>query len=335
LNTYWKRYGGPGYKLVEQAEETIARYNMLSGGETVVVGVSGGPDSVCLLDVLARIGEKQELDLLVAHVDHGLSEDASNVAAQVSKRAAEQGYDVHLARAPDLEGPNLHARARDFRYEFLQIVAEREGADAIATAHTLDDRVETTLARLIHGAGTEGLAGLPPIEGVRIRPLIGCRRAETRAYCIECELEFYDDPANEDLRFERPAVRSNVVAPIESHWGEGAVRSIARSSERLREDATALTGLAERLYPGIVTESEEGLAIELEPVRALPRALRRRLLEQAVGRVRDRSGGIEAVLDALDSPGTAPERRFSIASGIEMVLGEQKIVVSKLNATDG
>lgn len=333
MNTYWKRYGGPGYLLIEQVEATIARYDMLSGGITIVVGVSGGPDSVCLLDVLARVGEKHELDVIVAHVDHGLSTDSADVAAKVSKSAAEQGYDVHLARAPDLDGPNLHARARDFRYEFLQIVAEREGADAIATAHTLDDRVETTLARLIHGAGTKGLAGLPPVEGPRIRPLIACRRAETRAYCIECELEFYDDPANEDLRFERPAVRSQVLSAIESHWGEGAVRAIARSSERLREDATALTGLAERLYPGTVAETEAGLTIELEPLIALPRALRRRLLEQAVGRVRDRSGGIEAVLDALDSSGRGGERRFAIASGIEMIVGGRHIVVSKLGET--
>lgn len=335
LNPYWKQYGGPGYKLVEQAEATIARYGMLAAGDVVVVGVSGGPDSVCLLDVLSRIGERFDLTLLVAHVDHGLSEEAANVAAKVSKSAAEEGYDVHLARAPDLSGSNLHARARDFRYEFFQIVVEKEGAQRVATAHTLDDRVETVLARLIHGAGTEGLAGIPPIQGNRIRPLMDIRRAESRAYCVERGLEFYDDPANEDDRFERPAIRSTVLAPIESHWGDGAVRAIARSAERLREDSDALGVLAGRLYPGIADETSEALRIQRDQLDPLPRALRRRVLEQAVGRVRDRSAGIDAVLDALDSPfEKGKERRFSIASGIEILLGDKEVLVSKLRSTE-
>lgn len=332
---YWRPLGGPGYPVVERAEAAVERYEMLRPGETVIVGLSGGPDSVCLLDVLARLGQKLDLTLLVAHVDHGLSEETSNVAANLARIAAEKGYEVHLARAPDLEGSNLHARARDFRYEFLQIVAEKEGADRIATGHTLDDRVETTLARLVHGAGTSGLAGLPPVEGTRIRPLIASRRAETRDYCVQCELDFFDDPANEDLRFERPAIRSKLVAAIESHWGDGGVRAIARSAERLREDANALARLAERIYPDVAKETGDGVRIDLGASTPLPRALRRRLLEQAVGRVRDRAGGIDAVLDALDSTSAnGTERRFAVASGIEIVLADDHILVSKLGSAD-
>lgn len=292
-----------------------------------MVGVSGGPDSICLLHALARLDA--DLTLIVAHVDHGLSPESEDIAARVTSSAAESGFDVHLARARDLEGPNLHARARDFRYSFFAALARKEGAERIATGHTLDDRVETTVARLIHGAGTDALAGIPISEGPRIRPLLELRRAETRAYCNEVGLEFVDDPANDDPRFERPRVRSEVLAPIESHWGDGAIRAMATSAQRLGEDSLALTSLADRLFAEISETVEEGnVEVDLPTLLGLPRAIRRRILEAAVGRLRDRSGGIDAALDALDDPDRAPGLRFAVATGIEITIGSDKVRVS-------
>jgi tRNA(Ile)-lysidine synthase len=304
----------------------MARYGMVTPGDVVLVAVSGGPDSTCLLDVLMRLSTKLELSLEVAHVDHGLSPESSEVASRVAASAAEAGLDVHMVRAPDLAGPNLHARARDFRYGFFDAIAAQVGARRIATGHTLDDRVETTLARLVHGAAPEGLAGIPPIEGARIRPLISSRRPETRAYCLETALVFFDDEANDDERFERAAVRAELVAAIEKRWGEGAVRAIATSAERLREDTEALAGLADRVYTEIAVGFDEGVRLPAGTMTSVPRALRRRLLEKAVGRIRDRSGGIEAALEALDDPG-GPLRRFAVAGGTEIVLEKEGDVV--------
>jgi tRNA(Ile)-lysidine synthase len=329
---YWKQYGGLGFDVVKKAEESIRRHRMLDPGDVVVVAVSGGPDSTCLLDVLARLGERLSLSLEVAHVDHRLSEDSEKVAAEVSGRAAKEGFEVHLARAPDLSGANLHARARDFRYEFFDIVADKEGAMRIATGHTLDDRVETTLARLIHGAGTSGLAGLPPSTGRRIRPLIEVRRSETRAYCEERGLTFIDDPANEDPRFDRAFIRKEIMSAIESRWGDGAVRAIATSADRLLEDARTLEGLSKAMYRDLVSETDDGSRVDRERLVALPRSFRRRILELAVGEVRDRSGGIDAVLDALDAVDrNTAHARFSVASGIEIRLEGPHVVVSKLD----
>lgn len=319
-----KALGGPGYPVVESALQSIERHRMLDPGDVVVVAVSGGPDSVCLLDVLQRISSRLELTLHVAHVDHGLSDDSETIAGRVATRAAEAGFDVHVVRAPDLAGPNLHARAREFRYGFFDIVREQTGARGIATAHTLDDRAETTLARLIHGAGPAVLAGLKPVDGPRLRPLLGVRRAETRAYCEELVLEFHDDPGNEDLRFERPAVRQKLIAPIEEHWGEGAVRAIATSAERLAEDADALGDIADRLYADL-TSGDEG-SFPRDALAVVPRAVRRRLLENAVGRVRDRSAGIDEVLDALDGD-PKPGARFALPGGREIVIDRDRVVV--------
>ncbi|MGH2729351.1 MAG: tRNA lysidine(34) synthetase TilS [Actinomycetota bacterium] len=328
-----KPLGGPGYPFVKHTEDTIRQRGMLEDGNTVVVAVSGGPDSTCLLDVLRRV--QLGLTPVVAHVDHGLSENSETVAARVAKHAAEAGIDVHVARAPDLSGPNLHERARDFRYAFLESIADQVGANAIATAHTLDDRVETTLARLIHGAAPEVLAGLPPAEGRRIRPLIDARRSETRAYCVEGGLDFYDDPANDDVRFERVAVRSKVVRAIEEHWGEGAVRAMAASAEFLRQDSEALDRLAARLYEEVASVADDGIHFDREALIEMPRAFRRRLLQRAVGRVRDRSGGIEQVLDALERPELKPEAHFAVAGGIEISIGRGGVVVRVSNDDRG
>ncbi|MGH2808617.1 MAG: tRNA lysidine(34) synthetase TilS [Actinomycetota bacterium] len=323
-----KTFGGPGYATVERTLRTITRYKMFAPAETVVVAYSGGPDSTCLLDVLARLEGKLDLDLIVAHVDHRLSDNSSEIATKVTTKAAEAGFEVHLARAPDLSGSNVHARARDFRYEFMDIVADKEGATKIATGHTLDDRVETTLARLIHGAGTSALAGIPPVGENRVRPLIESRRAETRAYCIECGLDFIDDPGNEDPRFDRTLVRSAVLPAIEEKWGEGAIRAMAASSQRLHEDAEAIERLADRLYTEVAKPTEGATRFELPSLLAMTRGFRRRMLERAVGRVRDRSGGIDAALDALDDEGRTPGSEFAVASGITVVIGSDHVLVT-------
>jgi tRNA(Ile)-lysidine synthase len=265
--------------------------------------------------------------LAVAQVDQGLSEHSQRVAARVASDAASAGYDAHVIRLAGLEGPNLHARARAHRYGFFEELARRLGATRIATGHTLDDRVETTLARLVHGGATQALAGLPPSEGSRIRPLVEVRRSETRAYCEQRSLEFFDDPANEDPRFERVAVRRLLVAAIEERWGDGGVRAIARSAERLREDAAALTALADRIYPDVARRTEEGLRIEIDALTSMPRALRRRILERAVGRVRDRSGGIDAALAALERP-SRKAAHFDVAGGIAITLGPAHLLVT-------
>jgi tRNA(Ile)-lysidine synthase len=318
--------GGPGFKLAERVADYVRDHELLVEGDAVVVGVSGGPDSMCLLHVLSRF--ELDLDLLVAHVDHGLSDMSEEVAARVAREAAEAGFDVHVARAKGLAGSNLQERARDFRYAFFHTLATQEGARVIATGHTLDDRVETTLARFIHGAGGDGLVGIRPKAGNRVHPLLPLRRGETRSYCDEVGLTYFDDPGNDDTRFERSRVRSDVIGAIEEGWGEGSIRAMATAIDRLGEDADALAAQAETLFAGLVKEDAEGrVRFDLATVRRLPRALQRRILELAVGRVRDRAGGINPALDAIAGKTQKREARFAVVEGGEIVVGVDEVVV--------
>lgn len=322
------RLGGEGFDVVTAARDLLARVeDSAEGTRRWVVCVSGGPDSVCLLDVLGRLSETLDLGLEVAHVDHGLSSRSEEVAAAVARAASAAGHDVHVARAGGLEGPNLHARAREFRYRFFETVAAETGASRVVTGHTLDDRVETTLARLIHGAGTGGLAGIRPRNGNRLRPLLTVRRSETRAYCAARGLEFFDDPSNSDERFERAAVRARVLSVIEDRWGDGAVRAMASAADRLAEDAAFLDGLAETLYGQIAKRVPGEVRFDLEAIRLAPRALRRRVLGLAVGHARDRSGGIEAALDALEGRDVGGGLSFDVAEGTTISVGRDGVVV--------
>lgn len=321
-------YGGPGFDVVEKVRATVERFGMLEPGEKILVALSGGPDSTCMLDVLARLGTRWDLEIEVAHVDHGLNPDSAAIASRVTTRAADAGYEVHLMRISDLEGSNLQAKARELRYRFFDSIMRRIDADHIATGHTLDDRVETTLARLVHGAGTEGLAGIPPVGGPRIRPLIEVRRSESRFYCEERTLPFEDDPANEDESFERVAVRNLLVGAIEERWGPGAVESVASSSQRLLEDSRALGDISERLYSDLARAEEDGVSFDRAAFATLAPGLRRRLLDRAVGRVRDRSGGIDAAVGSLERE-PEPGARFSVAGGTEIEIGRDRVFVHR------
>jgi tRNA(Ile)-lysidine synthase len=154
------------------------------------------------------------------------------------------------------------------------------------------------------------------------------RRSATRGYCEEVKLAFDDDPANSDDRFDRSVIRSTVVAPIEARWGHGAVAAVASSAERLGDDAEALKGLAGTLYNELARGEGGEVHFERPGLNPLPRALRRRLLERAVGRLRDRSGGIEAALDALEKSDGEP-RHFDVASGTTIEITRDEVVVQR------
>jgi tRNA(Ile)-lysidine synthase len=169
--------------------------------------------------------------------------------------------------------------------------------------------------------------------GNRVRPLIEVRRNETRAYCEKAGIPFVDDPANEDPRFDRGSVRALIVKSIEDRWGEGAVRAMASSAELLREDATALASQAQILYDGMVEEEEEARLIDLESLLGLPRALRRRILEHAVGRLRDRSGAIDAALDGLERE-PKPGASFDLPGGARIVIEKLHVVVKRAEGSE-
>lgn len=260
---------------------TITRRRMLKGGETVVVAVSGGPDSLALLHALVRLARPLDLDLHVAHFDHRLRSGSAADAAFVGRAAARLGLACTI-RAADAtfvpKGSSREAAARERRYAFLDEVAEEVGAAAIATGHTLDDQAETVLMRLLAGTGTHGLGGIPPVRGRVIRPLIDTRRSETDAFCRALRLRPRGDPTNADTTFTRNAVRAELVPLLVERFNARTPEALARLADLVRDEDALLDELAAAaLEPEIVPG---GARLEVERLLTLPVALQRRVVRR-------------------------------------------------------
>ncbi|MFQ5811516.1 MAG: tRNA lysidine(34) synthetase TilS, partial [Armatimonadota bacterium] len=174
-------------ELVEKAEEAISRFGLLSGGESVVVGVSGGQDSVALLDVLRQLAPAMRLRLTVAHLHHGLRGAEADGDEALSRRLAEDAGLPFRSRRLDVpalareSGRSFEEAGREARYEFFEAVRDELGADVVALGHTASDRAETLLMNLLRGAGLDGLGSISPKRGCVVRPLILATRQETLA----------------------------------------------------------------------------------------------------------------------------------------------------------
>jgi tRNA(Ile)-lysidine synthase len=197
--------------LLTIAARTIDRAHLFGRGDTVLVAVSGGPDSMTLLHALAHL-RKAIGHALVAHgVDHGLRAEAAAEldAAEAFARSLAVPFD--RTRVAVAAGGNLQARARDARYAALREARARVGATVIATAHHRGDRAETVLLRLFRGAGPRGLAVLPPRAGDLVRPFVDASRADIEAHAARHHIPFALDPSNRDPRFLRVRVRHELL----------------------------------------------------------------------------------------------------------------------------
>jgi tRNA(Ile)-lysidine synthase len=280
--------------LLSRVRETVRRYHMLAEGDTVVVGVSGGPDSTALLHVLGRMRGELRLSLHVAHFNHRLRRDAADDTASVAAVTREMGVPYHHAagetRAHAKQmGLSLEDSARRLRYEFLTSVAQSVTAQVVATGHTRDDQAETVLMRLMRGSGLRGLGGIPPVrslDGARlIRPLIDTGRAEIEAYLRAHSLSWREDPTNRDPAILRNWIRM-VVLPTVEGYNPGVRQTLARLADLLRDDAEALDELAAPHIAAVLTPSPGGVVISHPPFARLQAALQRRALREAVRRVR-------------------------------------------------
>ena len=243
--------------LLTRVTDTIQTYNMLSQGDSVIVALSGGADSVCLLSVLSELREEWNLTLEAAHVNHGIrGEEADRDEAFCRDLCETMGIPLRVkhANVPALckeTGESEETCGRRIRYEFFASLVEELGMTEypsvkVATAHNADDTVETLLFNLARGAGLNGLASIPPVRDYIIRPLIDSPRADIETYLSEKGLSHVEDSTNGDTGYARNRIRHKVVPELCS-VNAGAVSNMSRLMGLLREDAGLLDRLAEEL----------------------------------------------------------------------------------------
>ena len=306
-------------ELAKTLRATVIKYQLLEPGQTVVVGVSGGPDSTALLHALVELRREWELTLVVAHLNHGFrDEEANQEEAIVEALAAQWGLRCYHER---VEVPALQQRqhlsaqeaARQVRHGFLRRVATEVGAGRIALGHTRSDRVETMLLNLLRGTGIEGLGGFPPANFPIIRPLYEVSREQVEAYCVAHQLHPCEDSSNKKSDYLRNRVRSELLPYLTTYYNEGVENVLVRLADLAFADNALLEQMAQETLVRLTHErAEHRLLLESTGLREIPRALQRRVIRQAIAEVRGhltnvRFEPIEHLLEAI-----AEKRNYAI-----------------------
>jgi tRNA(Ile)-lysidine synthase len=263
--------------------EAVRREGMLPAGAPLVAMLSGGRDSVCLLDLVVRLLGVAQVTAL--HVNYGLRDDSDADEEHCLALCGRLGVRLEVQRPRRPEGPgNLQAWARDARYAAAaQLAMAADGL--IATGHTADDQVETILYRLASSPSRRALLGMRPRDGKLVRPLLGFSRAQTTAYCEQHGLAWRDDSSNDEGAYARNRVRHGLAEALaEVH--PAAAQNVLRTAELLRDEAEVLDALvaAELDGPGGSARN----TIELERLAELPPALRRLVVQQLADRAAGR-----------------------------------------------
>jgi tRNA(Ile)-lysidine synthase len=231
---------------VRKVKGTISRYQMLDSGDLCIVGVSGGPDSVCLLHILHELREALEIGLVVAHYDHGLREKEDEAETQFVRRLASAmglSFETEKASLLPLEGTSsMEERARNARYAFFEKLKRKLSAKKIALGHNLNDQAETVLMRLLRGSGPSGLAGIPPTrDNTIIRPLIEMKRDEIESYLKARDLSYVIDSSNLQTDYLRNKIRLELLPQLLEYQPKliehlGQLAHILRGENKFLED---------------------------------------------------------------------------------------------------
>ncbi len=326
-------------------------HSLLSPGDTIVVGVSGGPDSLCLLDILASLAFRHRLVLHIAHLNHALRPEAGAEADFVREQSEKRGLPFHLGTLDSVywagRAKSVEESARDARYEFLTDVAVTVGATSIAVAHSQDDQAETMLMHFLRGSGLAGLAGMEPKRVMTpgryakqtpaaeqqpiylVRPLLDVTRAEVMAYCAANGLEPRLDPSNLDPAYYRNRLRHALLPELETY--NPNIRAVlARSAAALRGDFEWQSEAVGALWEATALTDPDNDAVAFDRYRwlQLSDAQMRALLRMATGKL---LGGLRDVdyrpieAAARFSRTAAPGRSCQVTGGLSLVISSEQV----------
>jgi tRNA(Ile)-lysidine synthase len=261
----------------------------------ILVGVSGGADSMALAIGTLAEAKSADVQIIAIIIDHQLQKGSSDVALQARAQLLAHGFtDVEIIPVDVEITDGMESSARRARYAAFDAAIARYQPDFFFLAHTKNDQAESVLLGLARGSGTRSLSGIAEVNGIYIRPLLGIDRATTQAACLENSISPWEDPHNSDLTYSRVRVRKEILPLMESHLGPGIIEALARSAAILREDADALDHLA-----GEFLSSQNLHDLPVALLEELPKAVRIRVLRSAIY-------GAGAPLGALGADHLAP-----------------------------
>jgi tRNA(Ile)-lysidine synthase len=316
--------------LLERLRAHLAASRLFAEPALAVLAVSGGGDSLALLDLFAALAPELGLSLLVAHADHGILPGSADVARRVSALARERYALESVTAALSLGPAASETRARLARYRFLRAVQAERRARYLVTAHHADDQVETVLLRVLRGSGPAGLKGIEAV-GARglVRPLLPFRHAELVVHAEGAGLEIFHDPSNADPRHTRAWIRSVLRPALEERFGGKAGAALLGVAAHAARDLDAWDAVLDRL-PGLdLTASEGRFEVARSVLRGYDNVLAGRVLRAAARRAQLRLTPAEAARLARFASGAASGRRLLLADGVASEAAFDRLVVTR------
>ncbi len=303
--------------LEEKILNVIKQYELIKYGDTIVVGVSGGPDSMTLLNVLYSLKDKLGIHLAVAHINHMIREEADDDSEYVKAYCKKYNIDfyvkkVDVTKISQEEKKSTELVGRNMRYMFFDEVAQKVNANKIATAHTANDNAETVLMNLMRGSGTTGLKGIEKVRDNKfIRPLLTCTRREIEQYCQEKQLHPRYDKTNKENIYTRNKIRNILIPSIEKEFNPNIVETLNRLSQIMQDDEEFFHKIVEKEFENIqiagdnldekavIEEQGNGysknIILNLKKFRELDNVIKSRMILYTINKLLGTTQGIEKV----------------------------------------
>ncbi len=267
--------------LHDRLHRTLKERSLSEKSERLLVAVSGGQDSLCLVRLLLDLQPKWNWQIAIVHCDHCWRSDSQQNAEFVAKLANAWQVSFYLETVSEI--PASEADARYWRYECFKKIAQLDGYTTIVTGHTASDRAETLLYNLIRGSGADGLQALVWKRSILptlnlVRPLLEITRAETAQFCQMSNLPIWEDSTNQDLTYARNRIRQELLPYLQTHFNPQAEQNLAQTAELLTAEVEYLEEIATELRESAT--SSDRLALNRSLLRLIPLALQRRIIRQ-------------------------------------------------------
>lgn len=287
--------------LEEKVRKTIREFNLIEKNDSIVVGVSGGPDSMTLLSILLKLKEEFHLKIYVAHVNHMLRENAIKDEEYVKEFCKKNNIENFIKKAniseiAQKEKIGLEEAGRNIRYNFFEEVLKNTKSNKIAIAHNLNDKAETIIMNTLRGSGVSGLKGIEAKRKKYIRPLIEIERYEIEKYCIENKINPRHDESNDDNTYTRNKIRNIVIPYIKNEFNPNIIKTLNRLSEIIKEEDEYVQSETEKIFKEILLTDEKN-KIEFDPRKfnEQEKVIQKNLILLAIKKVKGSTQGIEKV----------------------------------------
>ena len=290
--------------MISCQKEPALLINLIKDGDKIVLGVSGGPDSICMLDMMRELKEEKNInfEIYVAHVNHMIREEAIDDEKYVQNYCLKHNIEFFVKRVDVQKIANdkkigTEEAGRKVRYDFFEEVLQKTGSNKIAIAHNKNDKIETIIMHLLRGSGLSGLKGIEPIRDNKyIRPLIECERQEIEQYCEDRKLQPRIDKTNFENEYTRNKIRNIVIPYIKKEFNPNIIQTLSRLSEVATDESNYIDLQTQKIYNKLLIEkSDKQIILKLKEFNQQENVIQKRLVLKTIKELNGSTDRIEKI----------------------------------------